>query len=193
MNINDKLIFVSSNEYKINEVKQQFTKYNIEIIPKKLEIKELQEACSFELIKDKVLKCFNIIKYDFIVEHTELRIESLNNFPGMHTAPFWKTLKSKKICEISKNSKATAITYLGFCNGRRIEIFRGVTTGKISNRPKGNSDFQWDTIFIPDGSNKTFAELGKNKDRYSMREKAIKKFMEYYERNERNNRIKEEN
>ena len=71
MNINDKLIFVSSNEYKINEVKQQFTKYNIEIIPKKLEIKELQEACSFELIKDKVLKCFNKIKYDFIVEHTE--------------------------------------------------------------------------------------------------------------------------
>ncbi len=193
MNLNDKLIFVSSNEHKINELKQQFTKYNVDIIPKKLEIKELQEAHSYELIKDKVLKCFKKIKYNFIVEHTELRIESLNNFPGMHTSPFWKTLKSKKICKISKDSKATAITYLGFCNGRRIKIFKGVTTGKIAHSPKGKSDFQWDTIFIPDGSSKTFAELGENKVKYSMREKAIKKFMEYYERNERNNRIKEEN
>lgn len=193
MNINDKLIFISSNEFKINEVKQQFTKYNIDIIPRKMEIKELQEASSQELIKDKVLKCFNTIKYCFIVEHTELRIGSLNNFPGMHTAPFWKTLKSEKICEISQNSNATAITYLGFCNGRHIKIFEGITTGKIANCPKGNSKFQWDTIFIPDGASKTFAELGKNKIKYSMREKAIRKFMEYYERNERNNRIKEEN
>lgn len=190
MEINDKLIFISSNEHKINEVIQQFIQYDIDIIPKKLEIKELQEADSYELIKDKVLKCFNKVKYNFIVEHTELRIEALNDFPGIHTAPFWKMLKSKKICEIAQNSKANAITYLGFCNGRRIMIFKGITNGKIAKVPKGNSDFQWDTIFIPDGTNKTFAELGKNKNKYSMRTKAIKNFMEYYETKQRNYRIK---
>lgn len=174
------LVFISSNKNKIAEVKNQFLKYNIKIIEQNIEIKELQESDSNNLIRDKVIKCFQKVKHEFIVEHTELMIDNLNGFPSLHTSVFWKTLGAQKICEISNCSTATAVTYIGYCNGKTIEIFSGQTEGSIALSPKGETAFQWDCIFIPKGTNKTFAQLGKNKEDYSMRQKAIDKFMEHY-------------
>ena len=42
--------------------------------------------------------------------------------------------------------------------------------------PAGPEDFQWDCVFIPDGSTMTFAEMGTDKDNISMRRKALDKF-----------------
>lgn len=182
------LVFISGNKNKIAEVEKQFKKYNIKILPKEIDIKELQEASPLNLVRDKAIKAFDKVKNEFIVEHTELRIDFLNGFPGINTAPFWKTLGSKKICLLCQGSKAQAITYIGYCDGKKIEVFSGTTNGIIASEPKGETDFQWDCIFIPVGSQKTFAELGNKKEKYSMRKKAIKQFMEWY-----NGRTKKKN
>ncbi|MEW6357104.1 MAG: XTP/dITP diphosphatase [Planctomycetota bacterium] len=49
--------------------------------------------------------------------------------------------------------------------------------GRIAAEPRGNTGFGYDPIFIPDGYDRTFAELGSEiKDRLSHRGKALRSF-----------------
>lgn len=61
-----------------------------------------------------------------------------------------------------------------------IATFRGEVYGSIGHEPKGNGGFGYDPVFIPDGYDRTFAELGADiKDRISHRANALKKLDEY--------------
>jgi XTP/dITP diphosphohydrolase len=73
-----------------------------------------------------------------------------------------------------------AKTRIGYCDGRRIHQFEGEISGRLSPQPQGNRDFQWDCVFVPDGSSQTFAEMGEDaKNAISMRRKALDVFAEY--------------
>jgi XTP/dITP diphosphohydrolase len=44
----------------------------------------------------------------------------------------------------------------------------------VAAAPRGSDGFQWDTIFVPEGFDKTYAELGQNKkNEISMRRRAF--------------------
>jgi XTP/dITP diphosphohydrolase len=54
------------------------------------------------------------------------------------------------------------------------EVVIGVCEGRITHTPAGQSGFGYDPIFVPDGYEQTFAELGENiKNRISHRAKAL--------------------
>jgi len=58
--------------------------------------------------------------------------------------------------------------------------FEGICTGKITRERKGTNGFGYDPIFIPDGADKTFAEMElKEKDRFSHRAKATQKLVAF--------------
>ena len=59
--------------------------------------------------------------------------------------------------------------------------FEGQIEGHIINPPRGNQDFQWDCVFEPMGYDKTFAELGDEKNKISMRRIALNEFKDYLE------------
>ena len=53
-------------------------------------------------------------------------------------------------------------------------FFEGIVNGIITKNPKGNNGFGYDPIFIPEGYNKTFAELTyEEKNKLSHRAKAL--------------------
>jgi len=55
-----------------------------------------------------------------------------------------------------------------------------VTWGRISNEKRGTHGFGYDPIFIPEGSEKTFAEMTiEEKNALSHRGKALKAFFEW--------------
>jgi XTP/dITP diphosphohydrolase len=59
------------------------------------------------------------------------------------------------------------------------ELFEGVCEGKIGFAAKGAGGFGYDPLFVPEGCEKTFAELGEEvKNRMSHRARALRKLEE---------------
>lgn len=178
-----KILFVSKNKDKIEEMTNLFAGSNfiIEAISPK-ELYEIQSTDSDLLVRDKTLKAFEILQKPLFIEHTYLKIKSINDFPGGLTSSFWSTLQAKLICKYFGRSAAEAETIISFCDAKNIFVFKGDISGKIASIPQGKSTFQWDTIFIPDKEKLTFAQMGKvKKNKISMRKKAFEKFIKFLE------------
>lgn len=95
---------------------------------------------------------------------------------------FWDTLQADSVAEIfgqMPDPAVRATTRIAYCDGKRVHQFEGEILGKISPEPRGNRDFQWDCIFIPDGETQTFAEMGEKKNEISMRRKALEEFSSF--------------
>ncbi len=168
--------FVSSNPFKIAEAKAIFENSGIHIRPYKFKIEEIQTLDVENLVKDKLLKAFSKVGRPLFVEHTGLYIPALNNFPGGLTQIFWDSLQADLFAKIIgnlDNPEAIAITKIAYCDGRKIHICQGQISGIITKEPRGNRDFQWDCVFIPKGKDKTFSELGEEKNMISMRKLAL--------------------
>lgn len=58
------------------------------------------------------------------------------------------------------------------------KIFVGQVSGRIV-KPRGDNGFGWDPVFEPEGGMKTYAEMGKDKNKISHRKKAIMELKEY--------------
>lgn len=177
------IYFVSSNQYKQKEVRELLAsdKYTIKSISPPIPIVELQSKFLEEIVNDKVLKAFDLIHRPVIVEHTSLYLKELNELPGGLTQIFWDSLEAEKFSDLYGNMNAVARTIVAFCDGKTIKTFDGEIKGIIANKPSGNRDFQWDCVFQPVGSNKTFSDMGEEKNRISMRRNALDKLKRYLE------------
>lgn len=175
-----KIRFVTNNEHKLKEVQSLLT--HAEVIAAKLKIEEIQTNNVEKLVEDKLLKAFKKVGRPVFVEHTGLYISSLNDFPGGLTQIFWDKLQADKFAELlgtCKDAKAIAKTTIGYCDGKKMFLFNGEVSGNIASEPRGNRDFQWDCVFIPNGEEKTFSELGDKKNAISMRKIAFDAFNKF--------------
>ena len=156
---------------------------SLDVIGFKMSIHELQIQDAEKLATDKALKAFERLRQPLFVEHTGLMIEYLNGLPGGLTQTFWDTLEADKFSEIFGNAPTTnviASTDICYVDGYRFSLFNGKIAGKVSPKPMGDRSFQWDCVFIPDGHDQTFAELGTaKKNKMSMRRIALDKLAKF--------------
>lgn len=177
-----KIRFISGNAFKLNEARDILSTIGHEVIPVDTKINEIQTEESVALVYDKVIKAFKEIGRPLFVEHTGLYIEYFEGLPGGLTQIFWDKLQADRFCEIfgnNPNVAAVAKTTIGYINGKNIKTFEGEIKGSISSFPRGDRSFQWDCVFIPEGYDETFAELGEKKNEISMRRKALDEFSLY--------------
>jgi non-canonical purine NTP pyrophosphatase (RdgB/HAM1 family) len=173
------IYFITGNKNKFAEVKAILP----EVEQLDIDLPEIQEIDAKEIVKEKLLEALKHKKGEFIVEDTSLYLDCLNGLPGPLIKWFLKTIGNKGLSEIAekfKNHKAIAKTIIGYAkNPKEIHFFEGVIYGKIV-RPKGESNFGWDPIFLPDGYKKTFAEMSREeKNKISMRRNALNKLKKF--------------
>jgi len=174
--------FVTKNPHKAKEVEAILGNIGVSIVDVPLKIHEIQTEDIQDIVRDKVLKAFNIIGRPVFIEHTGLYINSLQGFPGGLTQVFWDKLKADSFSNLLGNLEETSLTaktVIAFCDTKKIHIFEGEIEGNISPEPRGNREFQWDCVFIPKGYDQTFAELGGKKNEISMRKIAFDKFRDF--------------
>lgn len=174
--------FVTKNEHKAAEVQEILGDIGVSIIHAPLTIHEIQTEDIEKIVRDKVLKAFKQVGRPVFIEHTGLYIDSLRGFPGGLTQVFWDKLQAEQFSSLFgqlETTSLTAKTVIAFCDAKKIYIFEGNIKGNIAPEPRGNRDFQWDCVFIPNGHAKTFAEMGPQKNNISMRKIAFDKFREF--------------
>lgn len=177
-----KIRFLSSNPHKISEVREILGPKNIEAIPVPRKIEEIQTDDVIVLVRDKAIRAYEMIGRPLFVEHTGLYADALKGLPGGLTQVFWDKLEADAIAAMFRalgTARVTAKTHIAYIDGRSIRVFVGEVVGSFAEEPRGNRDFQWDCVFIPDGYSQTFAEMGATqKNKISMRRIALDNFAE---------------
>ena len=118
-----------------------------------------------------------------------LVVEALNGAPGIYSARYAGENASdadrisKLLAEMKdkSNRKAKFVCVIALASGGELyQTFRGEVSGRIADAPRGNCGFGYDPVFIPDGYDKTFGELGAEiKDRISHRAVALQMMTEF--------------
>ncbi len=168
--------FLSRNEHKIAEASTILKSVGVELIPVHLPIDELQSDDVRSIVRNKTLRAFHRLGHPVFVEQTCLFLKDLNGFPGGLTQVFWDTLQKERVAQFFGGGSVIAKTQIGYCNGQQILHFEGGIEGTIAREPRGDDRFQWDCVFIPEGHDKTFAEMGERKNEISMRKRALDAF-----------------
>lgn len=192
-----KILIASNNKNKLKEIREILDistpgKFQL-LIPNDLldyEVDVEENADTLEgnaLLKAKAF--FDIVKLPVIADDTGLEIDALKGQPGVHSARFSgeygndsknraKVLNLLKDIPIPQRT-ARFRTVICFINRERIEFIEGICRGKIIHEEHGTNGFGYDSIFIPEGFNKTFAEMtADEKNKISHRGKAIRNLAE---------------
>ncbi len=174
------ILFITGNENKFREFKEIIS--SIELKREKINLPEFQGDIE-EIVKEKAKIASEITKKTCFVDDTSLCFNEWEGLPGPYIRDFIEKMGpeklSKALLNSTENISAKAITSIGYCEpGGEPICIQGITEGTIS-LPRGDKNFKggWDTIFVPNGSKLTNAEMEpEEKHTYSQRTKAIKKF-----------------
>lgn len=176
----DQLIFVTGNPHKAREVSQIL---NFPIVNQSIDLPEIQSLDLQEIVQDKARTAYQILGQPLLVEDTSLVFHGLGKLPGPLIKWFLKSMEISEISRLLKDfsdKKATAIACFGLVDQTgQVQLFEGSITGKIADQPLGDNGFGWDPIFIPNGYDLSFAQLGEEKNKISHRYLALTKLKEY--------------
>jgi XTP/dITP diphosphohydrolase len=119
-----------------------------------------------------------------ILEDAGLFVHALSDFPGVYSKFVFTTVGCSgilKLLEGKEDRSAHFEAVVAYCesNGEPM-IFKGEVEGSIANEPRGGHGFGFDPIFIPQGEQRTFAEMEtEEKNRFSHRARALEKLAEH--------------
>jgi XTP/dITP diphosphohydrolase len=186
-----KLIFATNNKHKVSEIRA--------VLGNHFEIETLQEAGILidipephdtleENAWEKVNVIYEMTSRNGFSEDTGLEIEALNGAPGVLSARYAGPDKeaSDNIDRVLRemegigNRKAQFRTVIALILDGTRHTFEGVCRGHILEHRQGEAGFGYDPIFIPEGSDLSFAEMDTaTKNKYSHRGKAVQQLIEF--------------
>lgn len=186
-----KLVFATNNLHKLNEVST--------ILENKIELLSLNDInCHIDIPEtsntlegNALLKAqyiYSNYKLNCFADDTGLEVEALNGEPGVYSARYAgdihnseaNMLKLLHNMENKENRQAQFRTVISLILDETEYQFEGIIKGKIITEKRGSSGFGYDPIFIPEGYDKTFAELGDEiKNKISHRAQAVNKLCKF--------------
>lgn len=174
------MLFVTSNEGKFREAKEIAKLFSLEIEWLKMEYDEPQGTDLEEIALKSAKILSKEIREPFFIEDSGLFIEALNGFPGPYSSYVFKTIGNKgilKLMEGVRNRKAYFKAVVAFYDGKDVRTFEGIVYGEIATEIRGEKGFGFDPIFLY--GNRTFAEMGEEKNLVSHRRRALESFFSW--------------
>jgi XTP/dITP diphosphohydrolase len=184
------VFFATGNIHKFNEARSILNSYGIATGMLKLKGDEIQSESLQKIAETSVINAFKRCRLPIFVEDAGFFIDALSGFPGPYAAYVYQTVHNSGIIKLMdkvKQRKANFESIIAYCDDQTFNqplSFHGEVQGEITiaeREEAGKSGFGFDPIFQPLGSTKTFAEMTiEEKNEYSHRAMAIKKFAEWY-------------
>ena len=185
------LIFATNNENKVREI-QSLVGTDFKIIPLKeagidIDIPEPHDSFQ-DNAAEKARTIFALTKQNCFSEDTGLEIVALNGAPGVKSARYagadrdFQANIDKVLLGLNGIEQRTAQFKTVICLiwDQKEYFFEGICTGHIANEMHGEKGFGYDPIFIPDGADKSFAEMTMDeKNKFSHRQKAVTQLFEF--------------
>ena len=190
-----KIVFATNNAHKLSEIRS--------ILGERFEVLSLADiGCHVDIPETaNTLEGNAIQKARYIVEHygidcfaddTGLEVPELGGEPGVHSARYAEGTDHDSEANMQK-----LLRRLGASDDRRAQfrtvialarqsdiadytLFEGIVRGSISRQKQGTEGFGYDPIFVPEGYNESFAQLGMDiKNGISHRARAVEKLAKY--------------
>ncbi len=186
-----KLVFATNNQNKLKEVKQ--------LLPAAIELLSLNDIdCEDDITESgKTIRENAKIKSRYIYEKfgmncfaddTGLEVDAIGGRPGVYSARFAgpacrsEDNINKLLIELKGigNRKANFRTVISLIIDGKEEAFEGVVNGVITNEERGSNGFGYDSVFMPEGFDMTFAEMSaQEKNEISHRGIAVNKLITF--------------
>ena len=185
-----KVVLASKNAHKLQELQDILSAQGVEVILESaaggdVEVKET--GTTFE--ENSLLKARAVMEASglpAIADDSGLMVDALNGAPGVYSARYggpglddagrYRLLLENMRGVLDRKCRFVSAITLCMPSGD-IVTARGECPGTLAYAPQGENGFGYDPIFVPDGFDKTFAELGgeiKNKISHrAMAEKGI--------------------
>ena len=151
-----------------------------------IDLIEIQELDPKKVIEHKIKEVFKQTDSEVFVEDTCLYLEGLNGLPGVLTKWFIKSIGAEGIYKMAQSFgclSARAETLVGYAKDEnQIYFFQGEDKGTIV-APRGALGFGWDSIFVPEGLDRTYGEMEfEERAKTSMRRIAVQKLKDFLEK-----------
>lgn len=187
-----KIVFASSNDGKTAEIKKilenSYEVLNLKDIGCTVDIPETADTFQGNALQKStyVWEHFNM---DCFADDSGLEVNSLGGAPGVFSARYSGTRDSESnIDHLLENLKgktdrsAQFRTVISLLIDGKNNFFEGIIEGTIIHERRGNGGFGYDSIFIPNGYDRSFAELDASvKNKISHRAIALAKMIEHLE------------
>lgn len=171
-------IFVTSNPNKRREAENIL---GMRLLSASPEIPEIQHLDLAEVARAKAglaRRALGDPPEPVIVEDSGIVFCAWNGLPGAFSRWFLEAVGVEGMLRMlsgERDRRALAVCVVAVSmRGKGIETFRGEVRGGVADAPRGTGGFGWDPIFVPEGSSRTYAEMGEVKHEDSHRARAFR-------------------
>ena len=197
-----KIVFATNNQHKLQEIRH--------ILGDSIEVLSLRDiGCDADIpetgttleenARQKAEYIWQHYHCDVFADDTGLEVDVLNGAPGVYSARYAgeghdsEANMARLLRELGDNNNRRArfrtvialiqkkdVCPCGCTSIKQEHLFEGIVEGEITHEKSGVGGFGYDPIFMPEGYEKTFAELGEEiKNQISHRARATQKLADY--------------
>ena len=187
----NKIVVATNNAHKLKEIAA--------ILGQEIELLSLKDIQCFADIpetadtlegnaRQKAMYIYENYGMDCFADDTGLEVEALGGAPGVFSARYAgdghdsEANMQKLLKELAgkENRKAQFRTVICLIRNGKEHLFEGIVKGEIIQEKRGGAGFGYDPIFVPEGYDLTFAELGNDvKNTISHRARAVEKLCQF--------------
>lgn len=170
---------VTGNQGKLAEARRLC---GAELAAVELDLPEIQSLDLIAVLEAKGVEAYRRLQRPLVVEETGLELAAMAGFPGPLVKWMLAAIGAEGIAKTAiamGDDRVTARCALLLLQPEREIIAVGETRGRVVLPPRGDQGFGWDPIFLPEGEELTYAELGSEaKDSLSHRGRAWSALLE---------------